>query len=86
MVAPTKILVKTNMMNVHLLAESLYLERRMSQYKIINKGAKKAKIAIHEESDDPRVERNLSDDDDVVNSKDNDGTAVESEDSQMLNM
>jgi len=54
-------------MKVYLL-KSLHLKWR-SQH-IINKGGKKAKISIHDESDDPGVECNVGGDDDVINAGD----------------
>jgi len=55
--------------------ESLPLKRRRSQ-QIISKSAKKAQIAIHEESDDPGVEYNEGSDDDVINAGNGDDTVL----------
>jgi len=58
--------------------ESLPLKRRRSQ-QIINTGAKKAKITIHNDSNDLGVECNEGGDDDVVNTGNCDDATVESE-------
>jgi len=58
--------------------ESLPLKRRRSQ-RIISKGAKKSKITIQEESDDPGVECNEGGDDDVINAGNGDDATGPSE-------